>query len=29
MFDEATILRAADVYERATDWHAAAPAGFA
>jgi aspartyl-tRNA(Asn)/glutamyl-tRNA(Gln) amidotransferase subunit A len=29
MFDEATILRAADVYERATDWHAAAPAGYA
>jgi aspartyl-tRNA(Asn)/glutamyl-tRNA(Gln) amidotransferase subunit A len=29
MFDEATILRAADVYERATEWHAAAPAGYA
>ena len=29
MFDEATILRAADVYERATDWHTAAPAGYA
>jgi aspartyl-tRNA(Asn)/glutamyl-tRNA(Gln) amidotransferase subunit A len=29
MFDEATILRAADVYERATDWHVAAPAGYA
>ena len=29
MFDEATILRAADAYERATDWHTAAPAGYA
>ena len=29
MFDEATILRAADVYERATNWHSAAPAGYA
>jgi aspartyl-tRNA(Asn)/glutamyl-tRNA(Gln) amidotransferase subunit A len=26
MFDEATLLRAADAYERATDWHAQAPA---
>ena len=26
MFDEATILRAADVYERATTWHMASPA---
>jgi aspartyl-tRNA(Asn)/glutamyl-tRNA(Gln) amidotransferase subunit A len=25
MFDEATILRAADAYERATDWHLRAP----
>ena len=25
MFDEATILRAADVFERATDWHTMAP----
>ena len=25
MFDEATILRVADVYERATDWHRQAP----
>jgi aspartyl-tRNA(Asn)/glutamyl-tRNA(Gln) amidotransferase subunit A len=25
MFDEATILRAADAFERATDWHARAP----
>jgi aspartyl-tRNA(Asn)/glutamyl-tRNA(Gln) amidotransferase subunit A len=29
MFDEATILRAADVYERATDWHTAGPPGYA
>jgi aspartyl-tRNA(Asn)/glutamyl-tRNA(Gln) amidotransferase subunit A len=29
MFDEATILRAADAYERATDWHTATPAGYA
>jgi aspartyl-tRNA(Asn)/glutamyl-tRNA(Gln) amidotransferase subunit A len=29
MFDEATILRAADAYERATNWHATAPAGYA
>ncbi len=26
MFDEATLLRAADAYERETDWHAQAPA---
>ena len=25
MFDEATILRVADVFEHATDWHAAPP----
>jgi aspartyl-tRNA(Asn)/glutamyl-tRNA(Gln) amidotransferase subunit A len=25
MFDEATILRVADVYERATDWHGQRP----
>jgi len=25
MFDEATILRVADAFERATDWHAAPP----
>jgi aspartyl-tRNA(Asn)/glutamyl-tRNA(Gln) amidotransferase subunit A len=29
MFDEATILRAADVYERATEWHKAAPPAYA
>ena len=28
MFDEATILRAADAHERVTDWHTAAPAGY-
>jgi aspartyl-tRNA(Asn)/glutamyl-tRNA(Gln) amidotransferase subunit A len=26
MFDEATILRAADAYERLTDWHTQTPA---
>jgi aspartyl-tRNA(Asn)/glutamyl-tRNA(Gln) amidotransferase subunit A len=26
MFDEATLLRVADAYERATDWHTRAPA---
>jgi len=26
MFDEATLLRVADAYERATDWHMRAPA---
>ena len=25
MFDEATLLRAADTYERLTDWHAQSP----
>ena len=25
MFDEATLLRVADAYERATDWHTRAP----
>jgi len=25
MFDEATILRVADVFERATEWHSAPP----
>jgi aspartyl-tRNA(Asn)/glutamyl-tRNA(Gln) amidotransferase subunit A len=25
MFDEATVLRVADAYERATDWHTRAP----
>jgi Asp-tRNA(Asn)/Glu-tRNA(Gln) amidotransferase A subunit family amidase len=25
MFDEATLLRVADAYERVTDWHARAP----
>jgi hypothetical protein len=25
MFDEATILRVADAFERATDWHTAKP----
>jgi aspartyl-tRNA(Asn)/glutamyl-tRNA(Gln) amidotransferase subunit A len=25
MFDEATILRVADAFERATDWHKAKP----
>jgi len=25
MFDETTILRVADSFERATDWHAATP----
>jgi aspartyl-tRNA(Asn)/glutamyl-tRNA(Gln) amidotransferase subunit A len=29
MFEEATILRAADAYERATNWHATGPAGYA
>jgi aspartyl-tRNA(Asn)/glutamyl-tRNA(Gln) amidotransferase subunit A len=28
MFDEATILRAADVYERATAWHKAGPPAY-
>jgi aspartyl-tRNA(Asn)/glutamyl-tRNA(Gln) amidotransferase subunit A len=28
MFDEATVLRAADAYERATDWHAAVPSDY-
>ena len=26
MFDEATLLRVADVYERSTDWHTRNPA---
>jgi aspartyl-tRNA(Asn)/glutamyl-tRNA(Gln) amidotransferase subunit A len=26
MFDEATLLRVADAYERSTDWHARRPA---
>jgi len=28
-FDEATVLRVADAYQRATDWHARRPAGLA